>query len=61
VRAFLRLAICRFLLFQEPTDFHRDITVDRLTDIVLRFSMPSSPIVRAVTDIPFDLSVSAGF
>jgi TetR/AcrR family transcriptional regulator, fatty acid biosynthesis regulator len=44
----------------DPTDFNRDLAVDYLTDIVLRFYKLPRPIARAATDISFGLSASAG-
>jgi TetR/AcrR family transcriptional regulator, fatty acid biosynthesis regulator len=44
----------------DPTDFDRDVAVDYLTDIVLRFYKLPRPIARAATDISFGLSASAG-
>jgi TetR/AcrR family transcriptional regulator, fatty acid biosynthesis regulator len=44
----------------DPTDFNRDVAVDYLTDIVLRFYKLPRPIARAATDISFGLPASAG-
>ncbi len=44
----------------DPTDFNRDLAVDYLTDIVLRFYKLPRPIARAATDISFGLPASAG-
>lgn len=44
----------------DPTDFNRDIAVDHLTDIVLRFYNLPRHIARAATDISFGLPASAG-
>jgi TetR/AcrR family transcriptional regulator, fatty acid biosynthesis regulator len=46
--------------FHDPTDFNRDIAVDYLTDVVLRFYDLPRPIARAATDISFGLPASAG-
>jgi TetR/AcrR family transcriptional regulator, fatty acid biosynthesis regulator len=44
----------------DPTDFNRDVAVDYLTDVVLRFYKLPRPIARAATDISFGLPASAG-
>lgn len=44
----------------DPTDFNRDVAVDYLTDIVLRFYKLPRAIARAATDISFGLPASAG-
>lgn len=44
----------------DPTDFNRDIAVDHLTDIVMRFYKIPRRIARAATDISFGLPASAG-
>jgi TetR/AcrR family transcriptional regulator, fatty acid biosynthesis regulator len=44
----------------DPTDFDRDVAVDYLTDIILRFYRLPRPIARAATDISFGLPASAG-
>jgi AcrR family transcriptional regulator len=44
----------------DPTDFNRDVAVDYLTDIVLRFYKLPRPIARAATDLSFGLPASAG-
>ena len=44
----------------DPTDFNRDIAVDHLTDIILRFYKLPRHIARAATDISFGLPASAG-
>jgi TetR/AcrR family transcriptional regulator, fatty acid biosynthesis regulator len=44
----------------DPTDFNRDIAVDYLTDIALRFYKLPREIARAATDISFGLPASAG-
>jgi TetR/AcrR family transcriptional regulator, fatty acid biosynthesis regulator len=44
----------------DPTDFNRDIAVDYLTDVILRFYKLPRPIARAATDISFGLPASAG-
>ena len=42
----------------DPTDFDRDVAVDYLTDIILRFYKLPRPIARAATDISFGLPAS---
>jgi TetR/AcrR family transcriptional regulator, fatty acid biosynthesis regulator len=44
----------------DPTDFNRDLAVDYLTDVVLRFYKLPRLIARAATDISFGLPASAG-
>lgn len=44
----------------DPTDFNRDVAVDYLTDVVLRFYKLPRAIARAATDISFGLPASAG-
>jgi TetR/AcrR family transcriptional regulator, fatty acid biosynthesis regulator len=44
----------------DPTDFNREVAVDYLTDIVLRFYKLPRAIARAATDISFGLPASAG-
>lgn len=44
----------------DPTDFNRDIAVDYMTDVVLRYYKLPRPIARAATDISFGLPASAG-
>jgi TetR/AcrR family transcriptional regulator, fatty acid biosynthesis regulator len=44
----------------DPTDFNREIAVDYLTDVVLRFYKLPRAIARAATDISFGLPASAG-
>jgi AcrR family transcriptional regulator len=44
----------------DPTDFNRDIAVDFMTDLALRFYKLPRPIARAATDISFGLPASAG-
>lgn len=44
----------------DPTDFNRDLAVDNLTEVVLRFYKLPRRIARAATDISFGLPASAG-
>lgn len=44
----------------DPTAFDRDVAVDYLTDMVLRFYKLPRPIARAATDISFGLPAAAG-
>jgi TetR/AcrR family transcriptional regulator, fatty acid biosynthesis regulator len=44
----------------DPTDFDRDVAVDYLTDVILRFYKLPRTIARAATDISFGLPASAG-
>lgn len=46
--------------YHDPTDFNRDIAVDYLTEVVLRFYKLPHAIARAATDISFGLPASAG-
>lgn len=46
--------------YHDPTDFNRDIAVDYMTDVALRFYKLPRPIARAATDISFGLPASAG-